>query len=70
MSAYSQYAKWGKNKEVLALPGRTSRPERQPILPPFAARLCQDKHGTDSLRHTLHWPPRSETADADSPLRT
>ena len=34
-------------KAVLALPGRTSRPERQPSLPPFAARLCQGKPATD-----------------------
>ena len=32
---------------VLALLGRTSRPERQPSLPPFAARLCQSKSATD-----------------------
>ena len=34
-------------KAVLALLGRTSRPERQPSLPPFAARLCQGKPATD-----------------------
>ena len=34
-------------KAVLALLGRTSRPERQPSLPPFAARLCQGKPVTD-----------------------
>jgi len=41
-------------KAVLALLGRTSRPERQPPLPPFAARLCQSKSATD-----LRTPPRS-----------
>ena len=44
-------------KAVLALPGRTSRPERQPSLPPVAARLHQDKPGTDSLSpHRTHDP--------------
>ena len=44
-------------KAVLALPGRTSRPERQHSLPPYAARLCQDKPGTDSLSpHRTHGP--------------
>lgn len=33
---------------VLALLGRTSRPERQPSLPPFAGRLCRSKSATDS----------------------
>ena len=35
-------------KAVLALLGRTSRPERQPSLPPFAGRLCRSKSVTDS----------------------
>ena len=35
-------------KAVLALLGRTSRPERQPSLPPFAGRLCRNKSVTDS----------------------
>ena len=34
-------------KAVLALLGRRGRPERQPLLPPFAARLCQGKPATD-----------------------
>ena len=41
-------------KAVLALPGRTSRPERQPSLPPFAVRLWPNESSTNSRT-----PPRT-----------
>ena len=56
-------------KAVLALLGRASRPERQPPLPPFAARLCPDMPATDLRTPALHWPTPQAPAHCPPPAQ-